>query len=133
MSIKSSFEIRLRYLRYVLEGSWDTSEVIRAIQQMMQVAAEYSARKVLVDGRLLTGNPTERARIDLAAAAAEKYSELVRSEAMGYTAIAFLIPAEMVSPIKIGETIANFRGMPVRTITTLSEAFQWLGVRPDLE
>ncbi len=133
MSIKTSFEMRLEYLRYIVEGPWDTLATIQAIRQMMEIAAEYSVRKVLVDGRLLTGNPSEKDRIDLSKAGAEKYSELVRSGAMGYTTIAFLMPTELMSPIKIGQTVANLQGVPVKTVSTLAEAFQWLGVRPDLE
>ena len=115
-------------LRVSATGEFSLEEAKRTFQEMMDAVALHSAKRVLLDGRTVTGNPQTIERFYYGEFAAQT---VVRYEERGVspsTPFAYVLTEPALDPEKFGETVAVNRGMRVKVSDNLEEALEWLGV-----
>jgi hypothetical protein len=97
---------------------------------MLEAVARHKVKKVLFDGRKLTGEPETMERFyygEFAAKAVVRFADRGVSLA---TKFAYVLEEPVLDPRRFGETVAVNRGMLVKTFDNLDDAFGWLGIAP---
>ena len=97
---------------------------------MLEAVARDKVKKVLFDGRTITGEPETMERFyygKFAAQAVEEFSDRGVSCA---TQFAYLLKEPVLEPRRFGETVAVNRGMFVKAFDNLECALGWLGITP---
>jgi hypothetical protein len=114
-------------LDIIATGKFSLREAKRTFVEMLEAVALHDARKVLLDGRELIGNPEVMERFYYGEFAAKSVSEYSKRGVSSATAFAYVLREPVLDPDRFGETVALNRGMNVKTFKTLPEALQWLG------
>ena len=112
-------------------GDFSLEEANRMFLEMMEAVALHGTKRVLFDGRIITGNPGTIERLfygEFAAAAVSKYH--ARTGA-GETRFAYVLREPVLDPQKFGEAVAVNRGMLLKVFDTLEGANHWLATPPD--
>ena len=94
--------------------------------EMIEALALHRAKRVLFDGRTITGSPEIMERFyygEFAAATVARYQERGVSLA---TLFAYVLSEPVLDPKKFGETVAVNRFMHVKTFNNLEKALEWL-------
>jgi hypothetical protein len=123
-----SLEIRPRadWLHAIVAGAFSLSEAKDAFLKIAEAAALHRVKKVLVDGRSLTGDPETLERFHYGQFTAElalKFQDRGLSPA---TRFAYVLLEPVLDPERFGETVALNRGMLVRVFDNLDDAVGWL-------
>jgi hypothetical protein len=114
------------FLRVCVTGEFSLEEAKRTFLEAMEALALHSTKRVLLDGRTLTGNPRTIERF--------YYGEFVAETAVRYQTqsasvpprFAFVLTEPVLDPERFGETVAANRGMLIKVFDNLEEAFEWL-------
>ena len=114
-------------LNVAAAGKFSLSEAKRTFLEMLEAAAEHQTRKVLIDGRKLTGKPEVIERFYYGAFAAQTVAHF-RGGMLSYARFAYVLREPVLDPGRFGETVAVNRGMNVKVFDNLEEAVKWLGV-----
>ena len=113
-------------LRVRATGEFSLAEAERTFLEMLEAIALHQAKRVLVDGRAVTGNPQTMERFyysEFAAQTLGRYEERGVSLA---TPFAYVLTEPVLDPDRFGETVAVNRGMTVKAFDNLDAALQWL-------
>jgi hypothetical protein len=118
------------FLHAKAAGQFSLEDAKKTFMELLDAVAQRQVKKVLFDGRELSGEPEPMERFYYGKFAA---GAVVRSATPGVspaTQFAFVLKEPVLDPEKFGETVAVNRGMLVRAFETPGEALQWLGVAP---
>jgi hypothetical protein len=123
--VRVDFERRKGYLYAALRGDFDLAGAMNAYREVLQAAAREHALRVLLDCTALGGNPTMDERREFGAFMAE---EQAKYGALGALQVAILASPQAMDPGRYLQTVANNRGVRLRTSDSLTELLSWLGV-----
>jgi hypothetical protein len=107
-------------------GEFSLEEAKRIFLEMMEAIALHSTKRVLLDGRTITGNPRTIERFFYGEFAAQTVAQHQTRTPSAATRFAYLLKEPVLDPQKFGETVAVNRGMPVKVFDSMEEAIHWL-------
>jgi hypothetical protein len=93
---------------------------------MMEAIALNKTKRVLFDGRTITGNPQTIERFyygEFAAFTVAQYQDRGIAPAIPF---AYVLKEPVLDPDKFGETVAVNRGMRIRVFDNVEDALKWL-------
>ena len=116
------------FLYATWSGDYSLEEAQRTFLQILASLEQHPVPKVIVDGRPVTGEPSDAERY--------LYGEFVANEVskqcsrMKWTAsqFAYLLIPPVGDPQRLGENAAVNRGMFVKVFEDLDDALKWLGM-----
>jgi hypothetical protein len=118
------------FLHVAAMGEFSLEEAKRTFLEMLEAAARHNARKVLFDGRKLTGEPKTMERFYFGEFAAQSIVRFA-DRGLPYGAqFAYVLQEPVLDPQRFGETVARNRGMLVKCFDNLEEALEWFGSAP---
>jgi hypothetical protein len=127
-----SMQIDLRrdsdLLRVCATGKFSLEEAKRTFLEMMEAVALHGIKRVLFDGRTITGDPETMERFYYGEYAAQRVAEYQRRNASGAPRFAYVLRAPVLDRARFGETVAVNRGMVVKAFDSLEEALEWLEI-----
>ena len=129
MSLVQQMHFQAGVLHVEATGAFTLDEAKRAFLQMLGFVAQYQAKKVLLDGRAVTGKPGDWERFCYGQFAAKETMMMFNQSGIA-PKFAYVIEEPLRDPHRFGETIAVNRGMNVRVFERLEEAFEWLAFTP---
>jgi hypothetical protein len=109
-------------------GTFDLREAKKTFLQILDALEQRNVRKVVVDGRALTGqlSPSERFAYGEFVA---KEVNAQRSRIAGHAPqFAYVLNPPVLDPERLGENVAVNRGMHVKAFDNLDDALDWLGI-----
>ena len=128
MLLEMHFESGL--LKAVATGQFSLEEAKRTFLQLLEAVALHQSKKVLFDGRKLTGNPRTMERFFYGEFAAQSVTNFEQRGVSCATQFAYVLQEPMLDPERFGETVAVNRGMNAKAFASSAEALQWLGIPP---
>ena len=125
-------EIRpeLSYLNVGAMGEFSLQEAKRTFLEMLEAVAQHQVKKVLLDGRRLTGDPQTIERFYYGKFAADSVWMFKDRGISLATKFAYVLKEPVLDPQRFGETVAVNRGMLVKAFDDLEDALGWLGIVP---
>src|SRR5215470_16118815 len=126
MSIRQQIHFESGLLSIDAMGEYNSlEEAKRLFLEMLEAVAQYQAKKVLLDGRTLKGNPQDFERFLYSEFAAEETMRLVKEHGI-FPQFAYVLKEPISDPRRFGENVAVNRGMNLKIFETLEDAFEWL-------
>ena len=128
MSMRIEMSLDSDLLRVQATGEFSLEEAKRTFLEIMEGLALQGTKRVLIDGRTITGDPETIERFYYGEFAAQT---VVRYEVRGVspaTPFAYVLREPVLDPEKFGETVAVNRGMRVKVFDNPEEALEWLGI-----
>ena len=107
------------------KGEFSLEEAKERFLELLGAVVQYRAKKVLIDGRMLKGNPEDIERFFYGEFAATETLRLVKEQAIA-PRFAYVIKEPLRDAGRFGETVAVNRGMIIKTFDTVEEAVEWL-------
>ena len=114
------------YLRIILEGEWNSDRFGEIADGILGFCEKHQARKILMDVRGLTGNPSALSRFTMATHFTTKYLKARVAHRIPPCHFAVIGQDPLVDPKRFEENVAVNIGLPVRTFTALDKALAWL-------
>ena len=111
-----------------LSGAFSLEEAQRTFLQILASLEQHKLRKVVVDGRPVTGEPSPAERYLYGEFVANEVSQQCTRMKGNHPQFAYLLIPPVGDPQRLGETAAVNRGMFVKTFENLDDALQWLGI-----
>ena len=111
-----------------LTGGFSLEEAQRTFLQILASLEQHGVPKVVVDGRPLTGEPSDAERYLYGEFVAKAVSEQCSRMKWNTPQFAYLLIPPVGDPERLGENAAVNRGMFVKTFDNLNDALQWLGI-----
>ena len=115
-------------LRVSMTGKFSLEEAKRTFLETMEAVALHRTKRVLLDGRTLTGNPRTIERFYYGEFAAQTVAQYQSRGVSLATPFAYVLSEPVLDPERFGETVAVNRGMEVMAFDNLREALQWLSI-----
>lgn len=129
MSIRQDIHFESGLLRVEATGLFSLEEATRAFLEVLGAVAQYGAKKVLIDGRNVKGNPKDFERFYYGEFAAQETQRLYNETKIS-PRFAYLLREPLRDPRRFGEIVALNRGMKIMVCETLEEAYEWLELAP---
>jgi len=107
-------------------GEFSLDEAKRTFLEMMDAVELQRTKRVLFDGRSMTGNPATLERFYYAEFAAATVAQAKTRSKSGKTQFAYVLKEPVLDSEKFGETVAVNRGMFVKAFDNLEDVFAWL-------
>ena len=126
MTVSDTFEGGILYV--VEEGEFSLVDAQRTFLEMLEMIRNTGARKVLFDGREVTGEPVVIERFYYGEFAANSVENFVESQDDEKPQFAYVLREPVLDPLRLGETVAVNRGMNVKAFQNVHEAVQWLNM-----
>ena len=111
-----------------LSGEFSLEEAQRTFLQILASLEQYQLPKVVVDGRPVTGVPSDADRYLYGEFVAKAVSEQCNRMKWNMPQFAYLLIPPVGDPQRLGENAAVNRGMFVKTFEALDDALEWLGI-----
>jgi len=111
-------------------GEFSLEEAKRTFLELLEAVARHQVKKVLFDGRRLTGDPDTLERFYYGKFAADAVLQFKDRGVSPSTQFAYVLKEPVLDPQRFGETVAVNRGMLVKTFDNLEDALGWLGIAP---
>lgn len=111
-------------------GEFSLEEAKRTFLELLEAVARHQVKKVLFDGRRLTGDPDTLERFYYGKFAADAVLQFKDRGVSPATQFAYVLKEPVLDPQRFGETVAVNRGMLVKTFDNLEDALGWLGIAP---
>ena len=112
-------------LTAVFIGEFELAPAQSQFVELLDDAISMNAIKVLIDGRQMTGNPTDFERFLYGSFAASATLDILLRHNMRLK-FAYVIHEPLRDPERLGETVALNGGMNVKTFEDKHEAVEWL-------
>ena len=109
-------------------GEFSLAEAKRTFLEMLEAVARHQVKKVLFDGRRLTGDPETLERFYYGKFAADAVLQFGGRGVAPAIQFAYVLKEPVLDPERFGETVAVNRGMLVKTFDNLEDALGWLGI-----
>ena len=113
----------------VCVGAFELDLAQEQFLELLDEAVRNGASKVLIDGRLMTGNPTEFERFLYGSFAAWATLDVMTQHNV-WLKFAYVIHEPLRDPERFGETVAVNTGMDVKSFEDMNEALEWLNKDP---
>jgi hypothetical protein len=130
MSMTLELRIEGDILKVGAMGKFSLAEARRTFLEMLEALARHEVRKVLFDGRQITGEPQTMERFYFATFAADSVINFAARGISPATRFAYVLEEPVLDARRFGETVAVNRGMLVRAFDNLDDAIEWLGTAP---
>jgi len=130
MSIRLELAADSDYLRVGATGHFSLSEAKRTFLEMLEAVARHTVKKVLFDGRELTGEPETMERFFYGEFAAKTVRAFADRGVSPATQFAYVLERPVLDPQRFGQIVAKNRGMSVEVFETNGAALEWLEVTP---
>ena len=130
MSMSINTRLEAGFLRVEVSGEFSLEEAKRTFLEMMEAAAKCDARKLLVDGCQVVGEPKTMERFYYGEFAARSVANFADRGRPYIPQFAYLLREPVLDPGRFGERVARNRGMYVKMFDQLEEALAWLGTAP---
>jgi len=127
MSIAQEIQFESGLLTVQVRGEFSLKEAKRTFLEILEAVAKYKAEKILIDGRNVKGKPHLIDRFYYGEFAANETTRLV-IEIGVVPRFAYVLHEPLRDPEKFGELVARNRGMKIKVVETLEDAFEWLEV-----
>ena len=114
------------FLYVRVKGEFSLEEAQRNFTEMLEALARHKVKKVLVDGREVTGEPRTIERFFYGKFAAAEVAEFAERGVSRATCFAYVLHEPVLDPERFGETVAVNRGMRLRAFDALEDAHKWL-------
>lgn len=121
-----NFDSRDGLLRVTLEGPFSLNEAEAQFIETLDDVIKYQAKKVLVDGRAVTGNLDVTQRYLYGKFVAEAVGAISERGLAQAPRFAYVLEQPVLDPGRLGQNVAVKRGMNVMAFENLSEAERWL-------
>ncbi|HKY02955.1 MAG TPA: hypothetical protein VJM53_10435 [Burkholderiales bacterium] len=128
MDVTCLFYADNNLIRATIGGAFYLTGAKTTFVQVLDEILQHKAKKVLIDGRTITGNPKAVERFfygEFAAAAIAEVSERGLSHVPQF---AYVLAEPVLDKHRLGETVAVNRGMNVKAFDNLDAAERWLGI-----
>lgn len=121
-------EIRAESDRLIVDamGKFSLKEGKRTFLELLEAIALHKLKKVMLDGRKLTGRPETMERFYLGVFAAQAVADYANRGVSPATRFAFVLIEPVLDPQRFGETVMVNRGMVVKVFDNPGDALQWL-------
>jgi|GEM_PF-215119 len=127
----SKIVIEKDLMRVVVSGRFDLQSSQRVFLEMLEAVKQHHSKKVLFDGRAISGEPTTMERFHYGEFVAREYVKHA-SSFRTLPKFAYLLSIPVLDPQRFGENVAVNRGMPARMFDKLENALAWLDInQPD--
>ena len=123
-----TYEAADNLVRAVLTGPFSITKAKSTFLTIRDAAYRHKAQKVLVDGRLVIGEPEPIERFEYGEFVAEAAADLKHQESLGAPQFAYVLEEPVLDRLRLGETVAINRGMNVKAFSDIQEAERWLGL-----
>jgi hypothetical protein len=124
-------------LRVSATGDFSLAEAKRTFLEIMEAAAIHRTKRVLFDGRTLTGSPQTMERFYYGQFAAETVAQYQERGVSPAIPFAYVLKEPVLDPERFGETVAINRGMRIKVFDNLEDALKWLATlaanKPDAD
>jgi len=130
MSLIQQISAEPDFLYVRTKGEFSLEEAQENFIAMLQAVAQHKVKKVLMDGREVTGEPETMERFFYSEFAAESVMKFAKHGVSLATQFAYVLEEPVLDPNRFGETVAVNRGVLMKAFDTLEEARQWLKVAP---
>ena len=111
-------------------GDFSLQEAKRIFLEMLEAVARHQVKKILFDGRRLTGDPETIERFYYGKFAADAVLQFKDRGVSPAIQFAYVLKEPVLDPHRFGETVAVNRGMLVKAFDNLEDALGWLGIAP---
>jgi hypothetical protein len=118
------------YLYASVTGEFSLEEAERIFLEILNAAAQHKYKKVLFDGREISGEPTDMQRFYYGAYVARAVVDFTNRSGLPSPKFAYALEEPILDPRRFGENVAANRGMHVKAFDNLEDAMEWLGVGP---
>lgn len=115
-------------LNVVYSGPFDLSDAQRTFHDILAALAEHKLKRVLVDGRQITGDLQPLERFYYSKYVADAVAQAVNRNKIEVPSFAYVLQEPVLDPNRFGETVAVNRGMRIKAFDNLKQAEGWLGV-----
>ena len=129
MSLLQEIHFESGLLKVDVRGEFSLEEAKRAFLEKLEAVVRYQAKKVLVDGRNVKGNPGAFERFWYGEFAAQETMRLVKEHGI-VPRFAYVVDEPIRDPRRFAETVAVNRGMKMKVFETSEDAFEWLELTP---
>ena len=122
------FDAGHNLLRVTVAGPFTLTEAQATFLETLDAVVKYQTRKVLIDGRAVTGEPQTIERFFYGKFVASAVAEVDR-HTLGYAPqFAYVLTEPVLDAHRFGETVATNRGMHIKAFDNPGAAERWLGV-----
>ena len=112
-------------------GEFSLPEAEITFHEILDGLVKHKLKKVLIDGRQLTGNLQPLERFYYGKYVADAVAHAVNRNKIEVPRFAYVLQKPMLDPNRFGETVAVNRGMRVKTFEKIEQAEWWLDVAQD--
>ena len=113
-----------------VRGQFSLEEAKRTFLATLDSVGQHRARRVLIDGLGLTGDPEVMERFFYGEFAAVESARVARELNMPRPWFAYVLEEPVLDPRRFGENVASNRGMIVKVFENREEALKWLQAGP---
>ena len=106
------------------------SDAETTFMKILDALVQHQARKVLIDGRAITGEPRATERFYYGKFVADAVADLKNRGVSGVPQFAYALLEPVLDRRRFGEMVAQNRGMCVKVFDNLGAAERWLGIAP---
>ena len=126
MGLAFKYEMKDGYLCIVASGVFSIDEARRGFHQALEVIDEFHATKVLVDCRQITGSPSTMDYYDYGELVAEALTRPGRNGTSRTLKLAHVAQPPLLDERRLSETVAQNRGVMMKSVDNIEEALVWL-------
>ena len=130
MSMKLEICPKSGFLKVGAMGEFSLEEAKRTFLEMLDALARHNVKKMLFDGRGITGEPALIERFYYGEFVAQAVKEFADRGVSRATKFAYALKEPVLDKKRFGETVAVNRGVVVKTFDNLEDALEWLGITP---
>ena len=114
------------------DGDFDLDEATRTFGIVVDMMMANDSKRVLFDGREITGEPTAVERYYYAAFASDAVNLLSDNGWLfERPQFAFVLNEPVLDPLRLGQIVAKKRDMRVKAFENIDDAMRWLDVSRD--
>jgi hypothetical protein len=131
VSLTLHLEPRATYLYAGVAGTFELPQMQGTLQRVLDACARHGLGKVLIDARAVGGQMSVSERYEWGTFHAQVHLAYL---AAGHHAlrIAYLAREPLLDPERLGEAVAQNRGVDARAFTDPAAAAAWLGIDAEI-
>jgi hypothetical protein len=133
MDMRIETRVETGFLYVYAMGDFSLEAAKSTFIEMLEIIATQKVKKIIFDGRELTGEPKTIERFYYGEFAAQAVVEFEDRGVSPATQFAYILEEPLLDPLRFGETVAVNRGMFVKAFDNLEDALRWLGISPSIK
>src|SRR5215472_6791739 len=124
MSMRQDMRPDSDLLRVRATGEFSLGEAKRLFVEMMEAVAAHGSKRVLVDGRAITGDPRTIERFYYVEFAAQTIAQYQERGVFFATPFAYVLREPVLDPARFGETVALNRALNFKAFDNTENALE---------